>query len=128
MAWHAILVLSGQLRRKPGSFDPRRLHPLNLWAREVRQRVVQAGQAETLVGDDLRRALRLLSNHRDIEKKISGGITAIIVKPTGGTGGFFLRRKDGSEDSFSVAKCLGLEPPRAPPPGWSRRRPQSEAA
>jgi Protein of unknown function (DUF3223) len=29
---------------------------------------------------------------------------------------FYIRRKDGAEEAFSVSKCLGLDVPRSPLP------------
>jgi hypothetical protein len=115
MAWHAVCHLVRLYHRDPGTFDPRQLHPLALWSRTTRQRVAQSGKAETLAGDDLHRGLRLLSNHPDVREKIALGITGIVVQPANG-GIFCIRRKDGAEDPFSVAKCLGPGPPRTQPP------------
>ena len=110
MARHALHRLGRRLGRGPGTFDPRRLHPLWAWAQEVRGRVARTNQPEVLAGDDLRRALRLLSNHPAARAKVAGGVTAVLVRPAPGGGCFHLRRKDGTEEAFSVSKCLGPDP------------------
>lgn len=68
----------------------------------------RTGLGEVLCGSDAAFARDLLAHHPGAERKYGAGVSAITValSPEWGTRNFFVLRKDGSVDNWSIKKCI----------------------
>ena len=81
-------------------------------AQEIRDRHTDG---EPLAGRDLALVLGLLKQHPRARAKTGSGIGAVLVhRYVGGSRCFFVLRRDGSLEDFSIGRCLGQDLPRTP--------------
>jgi len=68
----------------------------------------RAGLGEVLQGADEAFARALLAHHPNALRKHGVGVDAIVVAqiPEWGTRNFFVLREDGTQDNWSIKKCV----------------------